>query len=118
MQNRPEQVSGFKIASSGDDGTEGGLDECDETGQGVVFDKFVEALKQSGRGGMVEKALEKVERKSAVAMGADVEAGEKTKEAGMWSKVKEQQEDDGEAGFSFGFGLGGDDFELDEDLLL
>jgi hypothetical protein len=118
MRNRPEQVSGFKLHSTGVDGAEGGLDECDETGQGVVLEKFVEALRKSGREEMVEKALAVVERRSAKPMERKPVEGEKKQESGMWSKVKETQEEGAGGGFTFGFGLGGDDFELDDDLLL
>lgn len=104
MRDRPEQVSGFKLRKEGrgDDVDEGGLDECDECVSGV-YEAFVEALKRE-----CPEELEAVEELKEV-------VAEKTKEVKslgtVWSKVKEQREEEGEAqggGFSFGFG-GGDD---------
>ncbi|GAA5901323.1 hypothetical protein JCM6882_007747 [Rhodosporidiobolus microsporus] len=120
MKHRPEQVSGFKLRPAADTSSasadiEGGLDECDETGAGVVFDKFVAALRKSGREEMVQKALAEVEAREAVKEAH----GKKKKEGGMWSSLREgtEGEEGGGGGFSFGFGLLGDDVELDEDVI-
>lgn len=120
MRDRPSQVSGFKLreATSAPDAAvdqEGGLneDDCDETGGGKVFGRFVEAMRGAGRAEMVDTALEEIggmERRVK-----DVEA---KKKGGLWTALKredgEKQEEGKSGGFSFGFGLG--DRELDDDV--
>ncbi|GAA5874674.1 hypothetical protein JCM8547_003953 [Rhodosporidiobolus lusitaniae] len=124
MKHRPEQVSGFKLHSAAPAATaeDGGFDVCDETGQGVVFDKFVAALRESGRGEMVDAALEEVERKAGAREKKEREVAEAKERGGggLWSKVKEEKEDgEGDGGaFSFGFGFGDKEVELDEELEL
>ncbi|GAA5828319.1 hypothetical protein JCM3770_000471 [Rhodotorula araucariae] len=120
MRDRPAQVSGFKLRSG--PVVEGGLDEdeCDESGGGEVFARFVSALR--ARGGdtatMLDTALSEIggeERR----VRSELEEGEKAKRrgaGGMWRALKEEQaEEEGEGGFSFGFGLDEGDFEEDED---
>ncbi|GAA6007615.1 hypothetical protein JCM10207_006407 [Rhodosporidiobolus poonsookiae] len=135
MKHRPDQVSGFKLrrpsppsASPSSAPTlgglatqpqadevheEGGLDECDETGQGLVFPKFISALRLAGRGDLVDLALEDVEARERARDEARREREKRS--GGWWSRVTERKEDEGEeeGGFSFGFGEG--ELELDEE---
>ncbi|BGP31416.1 hypothetical protein JCM10296v2_003180 [Rhodotorula toruloides] len=122
MRDRPSQVSGFKLrGTSSPTGTpnaqEGGLneDDCDETGGGQVFGRFVEAMRRAGRAEMVDKALDEIGR-----MTRRIKAAEGKKKGGLWTSLKQEEGEKAEevksdgGGFSFGFGLG--DGELDDEL--
>ncbi|BGP24048.1 transcription factor jumonji/aspartyl beta-hydroxylase domain containing protein [Rhodotorula toruloides] len=122
MRDRPSQVSGFKLHDTGSTTgalavQEGGLDEddCDETGGGKIFGRFVEAMRASGRGEMVDMALEEIG-----GMERRVRNAEGRKKGGLWTALKQEDGEKTEegksagGGFSFGFGLG--DVEFDEEL--
>ncbi|BGP07373.1 lipase 2 [Rhodotorula toruloides] len=122
MRDRPSQVSGFKLrdtisSSNASELQEGGLDEddCDETGGGKVFGRFVEAMRGAGRAEMVDKALEEIG-----GMERRVKDAEGKKKGGLWISLKQEEGEKAEegksegGGFSFGFGLG--DGELDDEL--
>lgn len=98
MRDRPEQVSGFKLAKSTTTVDEpiDGLQECDEVVAGV-FEAFIEALKRE-KGDMAAEALESLEREDAV---KEKEVGEKI--SSIFTG--------GDEGFSFGFVDAGDEDE-------
>lgn len=98
MRDRPEQVSGFKLAKTiAVEEPIDGLQECDEVVAGV-FEAFIEALKKE-KGDIVAEALESLKGEDAV---KEKEVGEKI--SSIFSG--------GNEGFSFGFV---DDGEDDED---
>ncbi|BGP39349.1 hypothetical protein JCM10449v2_003287 [Rhodotorula kratochvilovae] len=125
MRDRPAQVSGFKLRSVGAvaTGAEGGLDEdeCDESGGGEVFGRFVAALRACGgeTTAMLERALEEIGGEERRVRSEVEEEGEKAKRrgaGGIWSALKEEKvEGEEEGGFSFGFGLEEGDFGEEED---
>lgn len=123
MRDRPLQVSGFKLgeAKAVETGavTSGGLheDECDETGGGQVFERFVAAMRAAGsdKARMVEDALSRI----GGDLQADLRDGEagraRSKRIGLWETLKARpgmppEEEEGttsavSGSFSFGFGL-------------
>ncbi|KAM0749124.1 Clavaminate synthase-like protein [Meredithblackwellia eburnea MCA 4105] len=117
MRDRPEQVSGFKLAkgpvdTNAAEGDAGGLGECDECVPDV-FEKFVESLRRDKRDIMEdEKVKIIVEGKNkGSSNGVEVKRG---KDLSLWERVKEERETSG--GFSFGFGFeDGDELENVED---
>lgn len=141
MRDRPLQVSGFKLQATATTavaelaGTEpaGGLheDECDETGGGQVFQRFVEAMRAAGpeKATMVEDALSAIggEGRGAFSAALEGQEGRRLKKVGMWETIKAREESPqegeaessadagGGATFSFGFGLGMED-EVGDDL--
>ncbi|GAA5861106.1 hypothetical protein JCM3774_002192 [Rhodotorula dairenensis] len=123
MRDRPLQVSGFKLEEAGA-GSSGGLheDECDETGGGHVFERFVAAMRIAGgdKARVVEDALSEIGgegRDLRDARDDDEEGGcVQDKKVGLWETLKAQRgtppevEKEGTSvaaggSFSFGFGL-------------
>lgn len=118
MRDRPSQVSGFKRPCNGATGAggdaaavavSGGLDEADEALPGV-YDMFVRALREQGRGN-VEDALKQLEAQDAAKEEATKSMAPQVvlKERGLWDKVRQDKEEvekgQGEA-FNFGFDFG------------